>query len=94
MQHPTRFAIFSIWRSDLVRSKNCCRHLKAGGRVIAATFLPNMLLTAIWRLGARSQAISVILQVKDLANYLMLLRKLADLQVETSAIESAVGTLG
>ncbi len=44
-------------------------------------------------LGRKDQAISVILEVKDLANYLMLLRKLADLQIETNAIESAVGTL-
>ncbi len=44
-------------------------------------------------LGRKDQAISVILEVKDLANYLMLLRKLADLQIDTNAIESAVGTL-
>ncbi len=44
-------------------------------------------------LGRKDKAIEVIMEVSDLPNHLMLLRKLADLQIDTGAIENAVGTL-
>ena len=43
-------------------------------------------------LGRKDKAIEVILEVQDLQNQLMLLRKLADLQVETNALDAAIGT--
>ncbi|MDD3148431.1 MAG: hypothetical protein PHD82_14150 [Candidatus Riflebacteria bacterium] len=44
-------------------------------------------------LGRKDKAIDVIMEVSDLPNHLKLLRKLADLQIETGEFEKAVGTL-
>lgn len=44
-------------------------------------------------LGRKDKAIAVIMEVSDLQNHLLLLRKLADLQIDTDAIDSAVTTL-
>ncbi len=44
-------------------------------------------------LGRKDKAIAAILEVTDLKQHLMLLRKLADLQTDTGSIDDAIGTL-